>query len=257
MSFSPVLINQRATPEGITLLPLIFGSDKCHLTAHTGNKYAWPVYMSLANIKKETRNKPSCRAWLLVALLPVTKFPKTHFEGKTMQEKMPGILQHILFHRCLKILLCPLHLQHQCTLIGADAESKKCRFLLILIAWLADVKEQWLLVGLAQTSCPRCMSQEFQFGHHTCMNCRTGDSIIQALRTLRDEWPEVSRYHFAGKASREGYAGVEPSDLFWVGLGVDICQVICVDMLHGLHKFVHDHVLTWIRETVGKHQLDR
>jgi hypothetical protein len=213
--------------------------------------------MSLANIKKETCNKLSCHAWLLVAMLPITKFPKTHFEGKTMQEKMPGILWRVLFHRCLKIVLHPLHVEHRHILIGADAKGKKHQFLLILIAWLADIEEQWLLAGLAQTSCPHCMSCEFQFGDHICMDCRTGDSIIQALQALREEWPDASWYRFAGKASVEGYAGVELSDLFWVRLGVDICQVICVDMLHRLHKFVHDHVLTWIRETVGEDQLDR
>ena len=258
MSFSPAIpIRQRNAPEGTTLLPLIFGSDKCHLTAHTGNRYAWPVYMSLANIKKETRNKPTCHAWLLVAMLPVTKFPDTHFEGKTVQGKMPGILRRLLFHRCLKIVLRPLHVEHRHILIGADAEGEKRRFFLILIAWLADIEEQWLLAGLAQTSCPRCMSCESQFGDHICMDRRTGDSIVQALRDLREEWPDASLYRFAGKASAEGYAGVEPGDLFWVGLGIDICQVICVDMLHGLHKFVHDHVLTWIQETIGVHQLDR
>ncbi len=51
--------------------------------------------------------------------------------------------------------------------------------------------------------------------------------------------------------------GIEPADVCWEGLGVDICRVISVDMLHGLHKFVHDHVLLWIQRMIGEAALDR
>ena len=46
---------QDMLPEGGTLVPLIFASDKTHLTNFSGDKSAWPLYMSLGNINKEIR----------------------------------------------------------------------------------------------------------------------------------------------------------------------------------------------------------
>src|SRR5258708_21040823 len=51
--------------------------------------------------------------------------------------------------------------------------------------------------------------------------------------------------------------GIEPTDICWEGFGVDICQVISVDMVHGLHKFVHNHVLLWIERAIGEAALDQ
>ena len=46
---------------------VILGSDKVHLTAHTGDKECHAVYMTCGNIKKGVRNKGSARAWRMIA----------------------------------------------------------------------------------------------------------------------------------------------------------------------------------------------
>ena len=66
--------------EGGTIVLLLFGSDKTHLTNFSGDKAAWPLYMTLGNIKKEIRRQSSKRAWVLVALLPV--LPKDPGSGE-------------------------------------------------------------------------------------------------------------------------------------------------------------------------------
>ncbi|KAF8325142.1 uncharacterized protein EI90DRAFT_2932730, partial [Cantharellus anzutake] len=51
-----------------------------------------------------------------------------------------------------------------------------------------------------------------------------------------------------------GLIGVE--NLCWEGLPVDICHVVCLDLLHGLHKYISDHPKTWIENSIGKDSLD-
>ena len=62
---------QNVIPEGGTVVPLLFGSDKTHLKNLSGDKAAWPLYMTLGNIKKEIRRQSSKGVWVLVALLPI------------------------------------------------------------------------------------------------------------------------------------------------------------------------------------------
>ena len=62
---------QDFVPRGGTVIPLLFASDKTHLTHFSGDKAAWPVYMSIGNISKDIRRQNSKRAWVLVAILPI------------------------------------------------------------------------------------------------------------------------------------------------------------------------------------------
>ncbi|KAF8521526.1 hypothetical protein JB92DRAFT_3082037 [Gautieria morchelliformis] len=45
---------------------------------------------------------------------------------------------------------------------------------------------------------------------------------------------------------------------FWKDLPhTDICQVMCNDVLHGLHKAFNDHTAKWCRNIVGDYQIDK
>jgi len=50
---------QDLVPRGGTVVPLLFASDKTHLTNFSGDKAAWPVYMSISNISKDFRRQGS------------------------------------------------------------------------------------------------------------------------------------------------------------------------------------------------------
>ena len=67
-------------PEGGTLASLLLASDKTHLTNFTGDKAAWPVYMSISNIRKDLRWQGTKCAWVLDALLPIP--PKQPKDGE-------------------------------------------------------------------------------------------------------------------------------------------------------------------------------
>jgi hypothetical protein len=57
---------------GATVVPVIISSDKTQLTLFRG-KSAYPVYLTIGNIAKNVRSKPSRRAQVLLAYIPTTK----------------------------------------------------------------------------------------------------------------------------------------------------------------------------------------
>ncbi|KAG2125087.1 hypothetical protein DEU56DRAFT_744061 [Suillus clintonianus] len=97
---------QSVLPRGTTLLGTILSSDKTCITALSGNHVAHPVLISLANIHMATRLKSSSNAFLLIALLLVTKFIHKN-------NRMKGMLQDRLVHHCLNVVLQPLKLAAQ------------------------------------------------------------------------------------------------------------------------------------------------
>lgn len=60
-------------PKGATIVPVILASDKTHLSMFSGDKQAWPVYLTIGNIAQDIHRKPSERAMVLLGYLPVTK----------------------------------------------------------------------------------------------------------------------------------------------------------------------------------------
>jgi len=78
------------------MVPLLFASDKTHLTNFSRDKAAWPVYMSIGNISKSFRRQGSKRAWVRVALLPIPpKNPKAGEIHLSWHEEIERILKPI------------------------------------------------------------------------------------------------------------------------------------------------------------------
>ena len=80
---------------------MVLSSDKTKVTNISGNRYAHPVLISLANIAPSARAKASLHAYLLVALIPVAKFVHSN-------ARVRGVLGDRLFHQCTSIVVQPL-----------------------------------------------------------------------------------------------------------------------------------------------------
>ncbi|KAH9069673.1 hypothetical protein EDB83DRAFT_2314068 [Lactarius deliciosus] len=86
---------------GVTVIPVILSSDKTQLTLFRGNT-AYPVYMTIGNVPKEIRRKPSHRAQILMGYIPTTKL--TSLTNKAARRRALANL----FHACVQIILAPI-----------------------------------------------------------------------------------------------------------------------------------------------------
>lgn len=117
--------------------------------------------------------------------------------------------------------------------------------------------EQWEIMCLRKASCIYCEAGFNNLESDTAGSPRSGKAILDELKTLRATWPTATTYQFVKKAKEQGLSPPGRDDPCWAGLLVDICDVMCCDVLHGMHKFFKDHVMSWITNTVGKDELDQ
>ncbi|KAI0069666.1 hypothetical protein K474DRAFT_1632668, partial [Panus rudis PR-1116 ss-1] len=87
--------------EGGTVVPIIVSTDKTQVTLFR-NKAAYPVYLTIGNLPKEIRRKPSQRGQVLLGYLPTTKL-----EQITNASARRRMLAN-LFHASTREVLAPL-----------------------------------------------------------------------------------------------------------------------------------------------------
>lgn len=238
-------------------MAIILASDKTHLTNFSGDKEFHAVYMSIGNIHKKVRNQVTRRAWLLLAQLPTPRFDSTSksFLTKEEIEQMPGFFSRQLFHKCMGIVLKPLWTDTRQTVRTVCADGKVRECVGVLMAWIADLEEQWVIAGLPKYSCPMCKAGFTEFDHpHPQLPC-TGTSILETLRAICASDHKLDLWQFIKHVHAEHLSGVE--ELCWIRLPVDLCCIICVDILHGLHKLFGDFPFHWLKNVVGEEELDR
>ena len=80
---------------GATIVPVILSSDKTQVTTFH-SKQAYPVYLTIGNIPKNIRRKPSHHAQVLLAYLPTTKLD--HISNVAAHRQMLANL----FHACMR-----------------------------------------------------------------------------------------------------------------------------------------------------------
>lgn len=235
------LINagQKSLPDGATIAAVIIGSDKTNLTRFSGDKVAWPVYITVGNIDKDTRRKPSENAVILLGYLPVSKLDK-------IKPSERSAVQHQIFHNCMKELLQPL------IKAGTDGVEMLCsdgevRLIFpILSAYLADHPEQCLVACCKENRCPKCLVPRLERGNPDFQpqlrDVKETLVILQDASLQMDDEDEFDKH------------GLRPVDPFWKNLPhCDIFSTFTPDLLHQLHKGVFgDHVSKWARKTVPR-----
>ena len=114
-------------PKGAVLAPVILTSDKTNLSQFSGDKQAWPVYLTLGNICKGIHHQPSSHCSILIGYLPVTKLT-------CFSEGAHANAQYRLFHQAMRMLLRPLVAAGQDSVLMTCANSKVQRVYPILDA---------------------------------------------------------------------------------------------------------------------------
>ncbi|KAJ7743569.1 hypothetical protein B0H16DRAFT_1859525 [Mycena metata] len=234
---------QKRLPPGATIAPLILSSDKTMLSNFRGDNSAWPVYLTIGNIGKETRRNVSSHATVLIGYLPIPKF--ACFDKNTR-----SLAKYRLFHRCMSLIMESIVEAGKTGVSMVCADQKIRNVWPIFAAYVADYPEQCLIGCCKENRCPIC----------TVAPDQRGDHREHLPRDVRETLYLMQRQQAGEKDSifeDDGIRAVYPP--FWANLPhSDIFQSFTPDLLHQLHKGVFkDHLVTWCTEIITKLEVDR
>jgi len=223
----------------------IVGPDS--LTNFSGDKKAWPVYMTMGNILSQTRNSPAKMSVLLVALLPVP--PKLTGESSRADETQRQINADSL-RPVFDLVLAPLHyVTHEGMVM--DCADGKTRFgFPILLTWIADHAEHTTLDGIGSKSCPKCEVPCNELGGNPREVYEVRDYAIYEEKARQLEWGEAgsTREYFRQvgvKLGRNVFSGlyrVDPSDPHMP------------DLLDNIYLGLFKHMMQWVEGFLKKHK---
>ncbi|KAF8911804.1 hypothetical protein CPB85DRAFT_1375874 [Mucidula mucida] len=224
-----------ANTPGATIIPVILSSDKTQVTLFR-NKTAYPVYLTIGNLPKDIRRKPSRNGQVLLAYLPTSKL--AHIENKAARRRTLANL----FHACLKRILSGLKEAGMAGLImhSGDGVARHCHP--IFASYVGDYPEQVLVTCTYNGDSPVCECPHDELGNFPCeYHYRVFDDALRAVNT-----------------SRCGAENIKPvQHPFWEDLPyVDAFRSITPDILHQLLQGVVKHLIQWITDIIGEAELD-
>jgi len=132
------------------LVRIIGMSDQTHLTNFSGDKKAWPVYITLGNLPSGRRNSPTSMAVLLLALLSIPpKLSKCSKADQRQRQINADTLQDVF-----ELIFAPLQDPGHDGVPIDCADRKVRRCFPILAAWIVDHRENVALHAIKSTLCP-------------------------------------------------------------------------------------------------------
>ncbi|PBK87099.1 hypothetical protein ARMGADRAFT_939452, partial [Armillaria gallica] len=211
---------QERLPPSVTIAPLIISSDKTQLSQFQGDKTAWPVYLTIGNISKDTHHELSSHATILLGYLPVPKFD-------CYTDKVWSAMKYCLFHQCMSIIMCSVAEAGNTGSPMVCADSLIRNVYPIFAVYIADYPEQCLISCCMENRCPICKVDPDHCGSHQ-----------PELFQKQDVMETLS--YFKAKQN-----AIFPP--FWLILPhSDIFVAFTPDLLHQLHKGVFkDHLVKW------------
>ncbi|KAJ7865865.1 hypothetical protein B0H14DRAFT_3084269 [Mycena olivaceomarginata] len=219
---------------GATIIPIIISTDKRQTTMFR-NKSAYPVYMSIGNIPKGIRRKPSRQGYILIGYLPTTR------------------LEHIKVAAARRRAIANLyHAQRAWNgIYMASGDGVVRRTHPILAVFSGDYPEQCLAAGCKAGECPTCPVESDELGDLEALyEPRDLDAVLAAFAKAEGDATEFTR------ACKD--AGIKPiHHPFWEDLPfVNIFLSITPDILHQLFQGVIKHVVSWVKDAYGPLEID-
>ncbi|KIL56888.1 hypothetical protein M378DRAFT_16692 [Amanita muscaria Koide BX008] len=213
-----------AQKPGATVIPIILSSDRTQITRF-GTKTVYPVYMTIGNIPKFIRRKPSHRAQILIAYLPNTKLK--HITNKASRRRTLSNL----FHSCMRRILSPLET--------------------ISVTGMIVTSGDGLVTGTKYGECPKCQI------HHDNLGCAFTPLLRRDLHKTLDVLAMVD-IHPTQYAAICREARVKPIyHPFWENLPyTNIFESIVPDILHQLHQGIVKHLVSWLAAAYGHAEID-
>ncbi|KIK15162.1 hypothetical protein PISMIDRAFT_115635, partial [Pisolithus microcarpus 441] len=229
-------------PEGAVVAPVILSLDKTPLSLFSGDKKAWPVYLTIGNISKDVRHQVSSHATVLIGYLPVSRL-------ECFQKKTCSLVGYRLFHHVMSLVLQ--------LLVNAGRHSREmvctdgylCHVHPILAAYVTNFPKQCLVACNKESRCPCCLVESDKHGDlEECAWCSMADMLKTLQRKQRNK--QLRKFDVQGLC-----VVYKP---FWKDLPfMDIFACITPNILHQLHKGIfHDHLVQWCTSLMGEMDID-
>jgi len=111
---------------------------------------AYPIYLTIGNIPKDIRRKPSCHAHILIGYIPVTKL--MGIGNKAARSR--GLVN--IFHACMCLVLDPIshYGKTGVPMMSGDGVWRRCHP--IFANFIGDYPEQVLATCTYSGRCPKC-----------------------------------------------------------------------------------------------------
>jgi hypothetical protein len=231
--------------------PVIIATDKTQLTQFSGNKSAYPVYLTIGNIPRATRRKPSKHACVLIAYLSVEKIDRSRMNDQEHRSRVQR-----LFHESMRIVLEPLINAGTVGVEMTSSDGAVRRVHPILTCYVADYPEQCLVACTKYGTCVKCQASANDLQNPTPAHKRTQkwteDIIAKGMEEANGNANKFHSYCMSNDVAGSVY---KP---FWVGFPFcDIHRAITPDVLHQLYQGVFKHVVSWCQKILSPQALDR
>ncbi|KAL0563974.1 hypothetical protein V5O48_018083 [Marasmius crinis-equi] len=241
---------QNRLKSDATIAPVIIATDKTQLTQFSGSRSAYPVYITLGNIPRQLRRRPSQQACILIAYLPVGKIAK-----KGLAKREHNARYARLFHESMRFLLSPVAQVSKSGLEMVGGDGKVRRVHPIISCYVADYPEQCLVGCTKYGTCPKCQCSADDLQDMDEKPKRTQIWTIDVMDTARIQTrtvPQYVKYCMAREVS--GYVYKPFWRDFW---GTDVHMSMTPDVLHQLYQGVFKHLVGWCQEIMTEEELDR
>ncbi|KAJ6549197.1 hypothetical protein B0H10DRAFT_2242974 [Mycena sp. CBHHK59/15] len=238
---------QSKLPVGAALAPVIIATDKTQLTQFSGGKSAYPVYLTLGNIPKSLRRKPSQSACILIGYLSVDKIIR-----KQLSQQSVKMRNQKLFHASMRVILQPLIAagNQGMEVVGGDGQVRLV--FPILASYVADYPEQCLVGCSKYGTCPKCQCSANDLQDPTPAAPRTP---AWTLGVIREGETSGTENKFHDHCMDNEVAGIHRP--FWEGFPLtNISLSLTPDVLHQLYQGVFKHLVGWCQTLMTEAELD-
>jgi len=244
--------SQSKLPKGATVAPIIIATDKTQLTNFSEGKSAYPVYLTLGNIPKSIRRKPSKRACVLIAYLPVDSSAK--LKGTTLKKKEVSICNQRIFHAAMWFVLGPLIKAGKTGVRMTGGNGEVRNVYPILACYVADFPEQCLVACTKYGTCPKCTSSAKKLQDPDPGPPRSRQWTLDVIENTKQT--SNTKNQFYKKCMEQDVLG-SVYDPFWKDFPLcDIHKAITPNILHQLYQGVLKHIITWCQTLMTPEELD-
>ncbi|KAF9001299.1 hypothetical protein BDQ17DRAFT_1426594 [Cyathus striatus] len=219
---------------GATIVPIIISTDKTELTLFQ-NKSAYPIYLTIGNIPKEIRHKPSAHAYVLLGYLPTTQLENITNNASRCQQLAN------LYHACMHQVLKPIIPAGIDGVFMATATGDIHRNHPVFATFIGDYPEQVLTTCTQTGDCATCPTKNKKLGEYNSQNSTQPHNLEYIVNALSSFDADPAGFLQVCKE-----AGIKPvAEPFLKNLPyVNIYQSITPDVLHQLYQGIIKHLVS-------------